>query len=75
LAFQKSTSNRSVKMAIRCTKCNHTLSGAKSLHLVTQCPNCGNTSRDAFIRVDDADIDPTKRQRDKEWLESHKETE
>jgi len=25
-----------------------------------------------FIRVDDEDIDPEKRQQDKEWLESHK---
>ena len=59
-------------MAIRCTKCNHTLQGKKSLHLVSKCPNCGNTAREMFIRVDDEDIDPAKQQQDKEWLESHK---
>lgn len=59
-------------MAIRCTNCNHTLPGKKSLHLVSKCPYCGNTAREKFIRVDDEDIDPSKRQQDKEWLESHK---
>ncbi len=59
-------------MAIRCTKCNHTLSGKNSLHLVTQCPKCGNTVRDMFIRVDDEDINPVKQEQDREWLESHK---
>ena len=59
-------------MAIRCMKCNHTLPGMKSLHLVSKCPKCGNTSRDKFILVDDEDIDPERRQEDKEWLESHR---
>ena len=59
-------------MAIRCTKCNHTISGKKSLHLVSKCPNCDNTAREMFIRVDDEDIDTAKQQQEKEWLESHK---
>ena len=59
-------------MAIRCTKCGKTLPGKKSLHLVSKCPYCGNTAREMFIRVDDEDIDPSKRQQDEEWLESHK---
>lgn len=60
-------------MAIKCAKCNKTLPGVASLHLLSKCPNCGNTDRTLFIRVDDDDIDPGKRQKDKEWLESHKE--
>lgn len=59
-------------MAIRCTKCNHTMSGITSLHLVSKCEKCGNTAKDTFIRVDDDDIDPEKKQKDKEWLEAHK---
>ena len=59
-------------MAIRCTKCDHTISGAKSLHLVSKCPACGNSERDKFIRVDDEDIDPAKKEADREWLEEHR---
>jgi predicted nucleic acid-binding Zn-ribbon protein len=59
-------------MGIRCMKCKHTISGVSSLHLVSKCPKCGNTAKDMFVRVDDKDIDPVRRQKDKEWLESHK---
>lgn len=59
-------------MAIHCSKCGHTLPGVKSLHLVSRCSNCGNTDRSLFIRVDDEDIDPKARERDKEWLEAHR---
>lgn len=59
-------------MAIRCLKCNHTLLGKDSLHLVSKCQKCGNTDRDKFIRVDDEDINPIRKKEDKEWLESQK---
>lgn len=48
------------------------MSGVTSLHLVSKCEKCGNTAKDTFIRVDDEDIDPEKKQKDKEWLEAHK---
>ena len=60
-------------MAIICLECNHTFSGTGSLHLISECPECGNTKRDGFMRVDDEDIDPEKYEKDKEWLEALKE--
>jgi len=59
-------------MAILCKKCSHTIAGASSLHLVSNCPNCGNSDRSLFIRVEDEDIDPAKETRDREWLDSRR---
>jgi hypothetical protein len=60
-------------MAVKCLKCKHTKSGVSSLHMVSICEKCGNTDKSLFIRVEDEDIDPEKYQKDKEWLEEHRE--
>ena len=59
-------------MAILCKKCSHTIKGASSLHLVSSCPNCRNSDRSLFIRVEDEDIDPAKENQDREWLDAHR---
>ena len=40
-------------MAIKCLKCGYVISGAEGVHLISKCPNCGNTEIDKFLRVDD----------------------
>lgn len=60
-------------MAIKCLKCKYILRGKDGLHLVNRCPNCGNTEIDFFIRIDDEDIDPELKEKEKELLESHRE--
>ena len=62
-------------MGIMCLKCGYIESGTKGLHIFSKCPNpnCGNTDRDQFIRIDDDEIDMIQHQNDREWLESHKE--
>jgi len=59
-------------MAIQCNGCKFVLPGLDSLHLVKTCPECGNTNRDQFFRVDDEDIDPVQHAKDREWLEAQR---
>lgn len=61
-------------MAIKCLACGNTVSGTDGLHTLFKCPNpeCGNTDRSKFCRVDDEDVNPVKHEKDKKWLESHK---
>lgn len=59
-------------MAIQCLKCKYILRGKEGLHLVNRCPNCDNTEIDFFKRIDDEDIDPEQKEKEKELLESHR---
>lgn len=56
-------------MGIMCQACGTKFMGTSGLHLGS-CNNCGNGDLSKFIRIDDEDIDPSKHQRDREWLES-----
>lgn len=58
-------------MAVRCEKCKHVIEGKEGVHTVSTCPNCGNTDKDMFIRVED-DIDPEEYEKTREWLESRR---
>ncbi|MHA1380629.1 MAG: hypothetical protein ACTSRG_19860 [Candidatus Helarchaeota archaeon] len=55
-------------MGFKCLVCNRLYD---TRHLPKKCI-CGNDERDKFIRIEDADIDPEKRLKDKEWLESRR---
>lgn len=59
-------------MGMQCLKCKEIISGTGGLHTFSECPKCGNKDKDQFIRVDDTDIDPKAKEKDKEWLESRK---
>ena len=56
-------------MGIKCQECGTKFMGSSGLHLGS-CSKCGNEDLSKFIRIDDEDIDPSKYQSDKEWLES-----
>jgi len=61
-------------MGIRCKICKYVVSGKEGLHLIKECPNCGNKDKDKFERVPDK-IDEEQKKMEREWLESHEEDE
>jgi len=59
-------------MAIRCEKCKYIIDGPKGMHTVSECPKCHQKNPALFTRVEVDDGDPSKSEKQRKWLESHR---
>lgn len=57
-------------MGIKCEECNHEIKGKNGLHLIDECPNCGNTQKDKFVRIPDP-ISKEKKEENGKFLKEH----
>ena len=59
-------------MAVKCLTCKYLITQDKGLHMVSKCPECGESDRSKLIRVEEEDYTKLDHEKDREWLESHK---